>query len=201
MKKKVAISFDVEATSDSPATGSCIMVGFAVVRVDAIPDPKEQWIIEKKRWCIIDYNPRGARCVKEFWDKYPENLAYIEANAVSPLIVAQEISDYLANLPYDWFFVADPASFDWQWLNQLYDRFGPENKTYLGYKAICMDGMEKALSYMGYSDEFIDDLITPPPEFNLHMTHLSDDDAAYQAYGYLKLRRFLEGINKHASCL
>ena len=34
----------------------------------------------------------------------------------------------------------------------------------------------------------------PPPEFGLKMTHLSDDDAEYQAYGFLVLMHELRTV-------
>ena len=89
----VAISFDVEATADSPAVGSCNMIGFVVVDVNAVPTPDKKWVLHKKRWCIKEYNGRGYRCMREFWDKYPENLKYIEDHAQVGYIVAREISE------------------------------------------------------------------------------------------------------------
>lgn len=83
--------------------------------------------------------------MREFWSKHLDNLKYIEENAIEPEIVARQISDLLTELSkeYEWYFVADPASFDWAWLSHFYDKFGPVDRTYLGYKAICMDGMGK----------------------------------------------------------
>ncbi|MEX0597679.1 MAG: hypothetical protein WD512_14400 [Candidatus Paceibacterota bacterium] len=204
VKPRLAISFDIEATSDTPATGSCIMIGFVGLLETAIPKVGEPWTLFKKQWCIKDYKGRGERCMKEFWAKYPKNLSYIEEHAQDPTLVAKEISDLLANLnqTYEWYFVADPASFDWAWLSHLYDKFGPVDKTYLGYKAICMDGMQKAALALSsrFDGSWLDNLITPPSEFNLKMSHLADDDAEYQAYGFLALLHFFR-YNKQREAL
>lgn len=50
---------------------------------------------------------------------------------------------------------------------------------------------------MGYSYSRIDNLMNPPNEFGLHMSHLADDDAEYQAYGYLKLVQELVKIGQN----
>lgn len=195
-KTKLAISFDVEATGDTPATASCNMLGLVGVLEDAVPSLTEKWVLFKKRWCIKEYNGRGERCMREFWDKHLDNLEYIISHAIDPYQVAQELSDFLSELSkeYKWYFVANPASFDWAWLSHFYDKFGPDNKTYLGYKAICMDGMEKSLGFMGYSDDYINKLMDPPKEYGLRMSHLADDDAEYQAYGYLRLVQKLKSL-------
>lgn len=197
-KPRLAISFDIEATGDTPATASCNMIGVVGVLEDTVPSNDKNWIVFKRRWCIKEYNGRGERCMREFWEKHLDNLKYIEDNAMDPEIVAKEISDFLAELSnkYQWYFVADPASYDWAWLSHFYDKFGPTDKTYIGYKAICMDGMEKALNFMGYTDNYIYELMEPPKEFGLQMSHLADDDAEYQAYGYLKLVNELIKIGK-----
>lgn len=195
-KPKLAISFDVEATGDTPATASCNMIGFVGVLEDSVPSLTKKWTVFKRQWCIKEYNGRGERCMHDFWDKHLDNLQYITQNEIDPYQVAKEISIFLAELSetYTWYFVANPASFDWSWLSHFYDKFGPVDKTYLGYKAICMDGMEKSLEFMGYSDKFINDLMEPPSEYGLKMSHLADDDAEYQAYGYLRLVQKLKSL-------
>lgn len=196
-KPKVFISFDVEATGDSPATGSCNMIGMVVVHENAYQNRKytdKSWVLHKKQWCIKEYNGRGERCMQEFWSKHTDNLDYIESHAQDPEYVAEDISNFLKELSntYDWYFVADPAAFDWQWLNSFYDKFGPHDKTYLGYKAICMDGIETCLRFlMG------DLVITVPKSADVHMTHLADDDAEYQAYYYMLLQKHMYMLKSH----
>lgn len=189
-KETVVISFDVEATGSSPVNGSMVMLGIVVVRESApIPDKNRKWYIDKQSWCIKEYNRRDERCMNEFWSKYPVNLRYILEIAKEPRIVAQEISNYLAELgkKYKYYFLADPASFDWAWLIDFYDRFGPNNKTNLGYKSICMDSMEKALNFMGIPHNTSEDA----KAYGLQMTHMADDDAEFQAYQYLMLMNIM----------
>lgn len=188
-KPKLALSFDVEATGTTPESGSMNMLGIVGVLETATPTLGAPWIVCKRRWCIVEYNRRDERCMREFWDKHWDNLMEITRNARPPAAVALELNDFLVELSaeYDWYFVADPASFDWAWLSQFYDRFGPASKLPIGYKATCIDGIEKALEVIGFTREQIRHVATPPAAFGLAMTHFADDDAHYQAYGYLSL--------------
>ena len=199
-KLKVFISFDVEATSDSPTTGSCNMIGMVVVpegayRALLYPEVRaeKKWVLYKKQWCIEEYNGCGERCMREFWSQHLDNLKYIEDHAQPPHIVAADISNFLKELSLtcDWYFIADPAAFDWQWLNSFYDKFGPADKTYLGYKAICIDGIETALRFLGEMP-----IINIPDSANVKMTHLADDDAEYQAYHFMLLQRHMDGLRQ-----
>lgn len=202
-KPVVVISFDVEATGTSPENGSMNMLGLTVIPENAyktignysnnksLIDGKS-WYIDKKQWCIKEYNGREERCMQEFWSKYPDNLIYIIQNAKDPKVVARELSDYLAELSkkYQWYFMADPASFDWQWLNHFYDKFGSSDKTWIGYKSRCMDSMEKTLDILGIDC----DTKKQVEAFGVRMTHLADDDSEYQAYQYLLLLRIIHNI-------
>lgn len=198
-KPKLVISFDVEATSRSPHSGSCNMIGMVGVLENTVPTkvvpttgtPEQPgWVLFKKQWCLTEYNGRSLTCMTEFWDHHKDVLFHIQKNARQPDVVMNEISDLLTKLDeeYEWYFMADPASFDWQWLNTLYDRYGRKNKFPIGYKAICMDGMEKAILAMGFP---IPDTRPTEGYEHLKMSHFADDDAEYQAYQYLILRKFL----------
>lgn len=46
-KKRLAISFDVEATGDTPATASCNMIGFVGVLEETVPAVGKNWIVFK----------------------------------------------------------------------------------------------------------------------------------------------------------
>jgi len=177
------------------------MIGMVVVleneflRLKEIEENQEinktkKWYLYKKAWYIKEYNPRGERCMREFWSQYPNNLEHIERHAQEPAIVAKDISTFLSELSekYDWYFVADPAAFDWQWLNSFYDKFGPSDKTYLGYKSICIDGMEMCL-------RFLDEMHSIQVD-HIKMTHLADDDAEYQAYYFMKLQAHIHEVKQ-----
>lgn len=204
-KPKVFISFDVEATSDSPTTGSCNMIGMVVVLEDAYramrhPDfhAEKKWVLYKKQWCIEEYNGRGERCMREFWSQHLDNLKYIEEHAQPPHIVAADISNFLKelSLTYDWYFISNSAAFDWQWLNSFYDKFGPADKTYLGYKAICMDGIETGLRFIDAIPYGELRTMIIPNSANIKMTHLADDDAEYQAYYFMMLQRHMNALRQ-----
>lgn len=198
-KETVVVSFDIEATGTSPANGSMIMYGMTIVKENiyghlAHMYKSDKWYIEKKAWYIKEYNGREERCMNEFWAKYPANLEHITKMAQNPEIVAKEMSDYFKQLgeKYNYYFIADPASFDWSWFIDFYDRFGPSDKTYIGYKSICMDGMEKALNFMGIKHNTAKEA----EDFGLKMTHFADDDSEFQAYQYLMLIRIMKSKGK-----
>jgi DNA polymerase III epsilon subunit-like protein len=190
-KENVLISVDVETTGESPVTSSCVMIGCVVFKnVDVDSETLDtDWIIEKKRWCIdeVPGRPMSERCRKEFWSNNSELWNYIKQNCVSPTVAMESFTNWYGDLlsKYNCVFIARPSSFDWQWLNCIYDEFGPTKKPLLPYSVTCVSTMCK---FLGMID--VDWNKTIKPLFDhprLKMTHFSDDDAAYQAYMYLRI--------------
>lgn len=93
-------------------------------------------------------------------------------------------------IAYTCVFIARLASYDWQWLNCLYEEFGPENKPKLPFSIRCISTMWSACEMLINSK----DINMEHP--TLHATHYADNDAAYQAYMFLRLCHLLRDI-KH----
>ncbi|QKF94356.1 ribonuclease H [Fadolivirus algeromassiliense] len=187
-KQKIIISVDVEATGDSPATSSCVMIGAVAVLDDIVPDPtkKGDWVISQKAWCIseIENKPPSKDCWNGFWLKNQELWNHIKAQQLSPFQAMAEFAAWYRELnkKYVVRFLAKPASYDWQWINALYDEYGPENKLKLPFSIICLSSLLKVVDIVGADWKDID--LRDP---TMPHTHYADEDALGQAYAYLKL--------------
>lgn len=191
----IYISIDVETTGESPITSSCIMIGCVAFRnYDiTIDTPDETWIIDKKRWFIneIKDRPMSEKCRISFWDKQPKLLEFIKMNAVDPCIVMKSFADWYKDLTekYNCVFVARPASFDWQWINCIYDEFGPKDKPILPFSIICISSLKKIFDIIGLDQDFVKKLLIHP---RFELSHFADDDALYQAYMYLRIINWIK---------
>lgn len=187
-KQQILISVDIEATGDSPATSSCVMIGAVAVLDNINPDPikKSDWVISQKAWCIseIKGKPPNADCWKNFWLKNMELWAHIQKNQVSPNQAMSEFAKWYGELAdkYTVKFLARPAAYDWQWINALYDEYGPNNKPKLPFSAICSSSLLRVIDLVGVDRKTLD--LEDP---TMPHTHFADEDALGQAYAYLKL--------------
>lgn len=190
-KETVYISVDVETTGESPVTSSCIMIGCVVFRdydVD-VNTPNEEWIIDKRHWCLqeVKGRPMTEKCRSTFWNKHIDLLEYIRSNASEPSHIMLKFALWYKNLleKYNCIFVARPASFDWQWINCVYDEFGPSDKPSLPFSITCISTLKKVAEMFGMPSSHIE-------HHNIHMTHYADDDALYQAYMYLRINNWIK---------
>ncbi|XWV26566.1 hypothetical protein QJ857_gp0501 [Tupanvirus soda lake] len=195
-KENVFVSIDVESTGDSPSTSSCVMIGCVVFRnIDVMKETSDaEWIVDKKRWCIeeIPGRPMSDRCYREFWSKNQELWKYIKSHAVDAKTAMKSFSDWYSHLlsSYNCTFIARPSSFDWQWINCIYDEFGPDNKPPLPFSIICISSIIKSFGFIGLNWE---NIIKPHLDNQKYvMTHYADDDALYQAYIFVKTIAWLK---------
>jgi len=188
---KVLLSVDIEATGESPTTSSCVMIGCVVFReMDVMPEtPIENWLIEKKAWCIkeVENRPASQRCISEFWVKHPELMAHIKNNAIHPTDAMLDFANWFKNLSakYKVTIVARPASYDWQWINCLYHEFGPKDKPRLPFSIVCLSTIYRTIEMLvpNVTTQLWSSYLYHP---TIKMTHFADDDAACQAYMYLR---------------
>ena len=195
-KETIYISVDVETTGASPCTSSCNMIGCVVFKdINITPEtPQPEWIIDKKHWCIreIPGRPMTKVCNDSFWIKNRDLLEYINTNAIDARDAMIDFSNWYKfySDKYNCVFIARPSSFDWQWINCLYEEFGPANKPVLPYSIICLSSIFKTAIMLG-----IDWNNTIAPLFEhptIKLTHYADDDALYQAYMYLRITHWLK---------
>ena len=130
-------------------------------------------------------------CYQQFWSKNLEVLEYIRKNEVDPTTAMESFARWYSDLKgkYNCTFVARPASYDWQWINALYDEFAPINMPPLPFSITCISTINKLLVELGVShNDIIKPLITHP-KFN--NTHYADEDALHQAYMYLRMLNWM----------
>jgi hypothetical protein len=199
VKRRVAISFDVEATGPAPTTNSCVMLGFVAVFEDVTePNPYDTtgWLVDRCQWCLQEYRPADSKCWNDFWSNNLNVWEHIQANALSPYQVMREFHDWFdaLNQAYTVRFVAKPAAYDWQWLNCLYAEFGPADKLDLGFKATCLSTMLHVCELAGADRNTLHREISFT---GFKHTHMADEDALQQGYQFLKLNGW---IQKHLKC-
>jgi hypothetical protein len=197
-KINAILSVDIEATGNSPCTSSCVMIGCALVKdfggkFDPDPNKQAEWLLEKKAWCIKEQSnrPPEKRCWEQFWLNNMNVWKHVQDHAISPNEAMLQFHEWYRSIieKYNIKVVCKPSSYDWQWINCLYDEFGPENKLTLPFSCLCLSTMYRMLEFIGCKRSFITKLTSHE---NFKHTHLSDDDALEQAYAYLKMSYFIK---------
>jgi hypothetical protein len=188
--RRVIISIDVEATGKSPATSSCVMIG-AVAMLEGVDPDETEYVVSKRQWCIEEQEGKGRdkRCWEEFWLKNMPVWEYIQEHKRPPESIMAEFASWYAGLSRKYTglqFVMKPASYDWQWINALYDKYGPADKPTLPFSNICLSTLIKATRDKTKMSGNVLNRLTKCPDFE--HTHMADDDAHEQGYRYLKLR-------------
>lgn len=195
MSTPVIISFDVEATDDSPTTGSVVSIGMVAIRENA--DPESDFIVDEKQVYIREYNSRSDRCMRDFWQKFGmDKLEYtqdpIRSKHVKEAVV--DIYNFVENIrnnPAYIFkgFAAKPAAYDWQWLNTIFSMHKTDDMKSLGFKAKCISQMIDDVE-MAYNKEYVMNVLKECPH-GWTNSHDSLEDAKYQGWMYLVLRKSL----------
>ena len=201
VKRPVIVSLDVEATGTSPVTSSVVMIGMVAVWGDARPDPatdRSEWVIDEKFWCLKQQHDRkpSEACWTEFWLKNMTVWDFIQQHQMDNAQAMQEISDWLRALNKDKLvlrleFVAHPASYDWQWLNCVYDEFGAavRDKFPLPYSITCSSTLDKLLRRTASNERAYTDFLK---NNKMRHSHLAHEDALKQAYQYLRMLQWME---------
>jgi broad specificity phosphatase PhoE len=206
-KPLVVVSLDIEADGPSPVTNSCLQLGLVVLALPSGDEPgypvpgDYSWLVERRGWCLEPQPGRVAdeRCMEEFWANNKGQLAHIRAHAQPAPVVMAEFAAWYAALLEKYTvkaWVAKPASYDAQWLNALYEEFGPVSgaapglapeasvskptKPTLPFSFTCLSTMYKMASLLGIHPRVSRDESLPH-------THDAVDDAAGQAFQFLAL--------------
>jgi hypothetical protein len=190
-KQRVFISLDIEADGPSPATNSCLMLGF-VVGLDNCIKPIEgdySWIVETKEWCLEPQENRVSdpRCMKEFWSKNSDILNYIKQHAQPASTVIAEFISWFAELRTKYIitaWVARPGSYDAMWLNTLYYQYSPVPRP---KRWMELPFSFKCISSMLYSAELAGIQLLDIRDNTLLHTHNALDDAKGQGFLYKAL--------------
>jgi hypothetical protein len=159
--------------------------------VDPIENP--HYVISKKQWCIEEQEGKGKddRCWTEFWLKNMNVWDHIQQNKESPTVVMAEFADWYRDLTTKYTglkLVMKPASYDHQWINALYDQYGPAGKPTLPFSNICISTIFSVMDVLRVDSKKLKELVKCP---DVSHTHFADDDAHEQGYTYLRLKTLL----------
>ena len=200
--RRAFISLDIEADGPSPATNSCLMLGF-VVGLDDGEAPIEgdySWILETKEWCLEPQEncAPDARCMNEFWSKNTDVLSYIQQRAQPASTVIAEFISWFAELRQKYIitaWVARPGSYDAMWLNALYYRYSPVPRP---KRWMELPFSFKCISSMLYVAELAGIKLPHARDNTLPHTHNAVDDAKSQGFIYKALCAILAKHGQNA---
>lgn len=134
-KPTLYLSFDIEADGKSPAVSSMLSFGLVIFNAEG----KE---IDKLQMNLYPSENRTPeeRCTKEFWDKNPHIKEFVEQNrqpqGALPRALKELWEKYSSHYKLKW--IANPAAYDWQWVNCIYDEFRDPSWPDIGYSAKCI---------------------------------------------------------------
>lgn len=137
MAPTVYLSFDIEADGPSPACNSMLSLGICGLDAEGTEIMKYQENIYPLIGHTMDAN------TKLFWDAQPEAWEFVNTNQVDYHDAMQKLSDELDRLKekgYTLKWIAQPAAYDWQWLNYYWNLCFNGHKP-LAYKAECISTM------------------------------------------------------------
>lgn len=173
-KPELHICFDVEATGESVSNGSCVQLALVlccpditystfpafietfVKRAEEEGDKQSEVIttlLSKTQfvWSFPDTRGVNRKTWDEFWLKNKNTWEQLRKKLTEPWDAMKELSDLLKLMSenYKIVWVASPAAYDWQWLKDLYETYGPMDKHPLGFKADCFSSYKKVVALLG----------------------------------------------------
>jgi hypothetical protein len=186
-KGTVCLSFDIEADGDAPSNSNMLSIGIVAF------DCTGSWKATFQR-NLFPHSTKvpDQRCMEEFWAKNPVASAFVKTNCVTPEQGMRELGEFFTTLKAKtgnakFWWVARPASYDWQWLNCYYHEFGPKEKPSLGFKARCISTMYDIYKEIHDLDGAAESAAWAEMTAGQAMTHNPLDDAKFQAVLYMSL--------------
>lgn len=187
-KKSIILSFDIEADGPSPLVNNCLMIGICAIdpSLDPIyPSNFNKFVIDSKEWCIKEQDGCVAdqKCIDEFWSKNMNIYNHIKKNEKDVKIVMQELNDWIRELQKKYNitkWIAKPSSYDFQWINCLFNKYLPKYPIQLPFSITCISTMLKTCEMLNIK---LNNLKTD----KLKHTHYALDDAIQQGYMYLRM--------------
>jgi len=185
-KPVVVIAFDVESRGSSLRRNGINACGICIVSAE------DGIVISKKRWHIAPMEGQvyEERCLKEFWEKYPELKEEFERDPVSPEQFAREFRDILNlyEITNEIFLLSDNPAFDAKCIDYYLDAAGMfsmqcwadgtghrkvhDSKSYIrGGMSLGFTGPQRITT-----KEIYKNMQKEPPEFQ-GTQHMPEDDA------------------------
>lgn len=196
-RPSVYIVYDVEADGPSPAENSCIQMGFVAFTLDYEQDFPSN-IVSSLDLCMEpDKDQTVDRDTSEFWDKFSDIRERIRINQTRPHEAIKRLECWLLKLSEAYKierFVAGPSSYDWQWVNCYWHKYGGGTDYSLGYSSECFSSLKRAMSYSKHiHKDNIDEIVGKYDDEYPH-THYALDDAMREAAQYFEFRKFLHNM-------
>lgn len=137
--------------------------------------------------------PPDPLTMQNFWNQRPDLWSAVQDGAVTPQVAMSNLAAWLSkHNKFRFLFVAKPAACDWMWFKCYYEKYGPPDKPDIGYYCHDLSALLRAYflthNIVGSTDQarFVAALSGGAP-----YTHRADEDALYQGYMYMNLRRLL----------
>jgi len=194
-KARVYFSFDIEADGKSPVFNSMLSFGCVVFDEQGREVDTMQMNLKPEEGKVAD-----PKCQEEFWDKNPEIVQFVQTNQQEPRALALAVGALYAKWEasgHKIVWVANPSSYDWQWLNAYYCRYfeAGRNMPDIGYSAKCIGTMlEMHRLRNGMTDDQADKYEAATMmalREKDHVAHNPEHDARVQGKWFFNLRAHL----------
>lgn len=184
-------SFDVETDGCSVVLNNLLSVGICFIK-------QSGQVIGELEYNIAARPDRAPepRCMTEFWAKNPRAWEYVHTNVVLAEWAMQDLSKRLTELAktYEIKWGAWPCCFDWAFLKNYYEQFGPVNKYDIGYDCIDFGSEYKSIAKaMGRPLKEV----TEPFKIVNAFQHSALSDARCQGIQYNNFCLWRRSLRKH----
>jgi hypothetical protein len=184
-QKTLYLSFDIEADGDAPSVSNMLSLG--IYGFDSTGKKVDEF---QRNIAPHATKKPDKRCMTEFWAKNPEAWAFVQTDQVTAEECMKQLAEWYTNLATTFSkikWVARPAAYDWQWLNNYYHEFGPKDKPSIGFKATCISTMWEVYKSLYELTKEKENKVWNHMTKGLKLTHNPLDDAKYQAQLFLNL--------------
>lgn len=188
--KTVYLSFDIEADGPSPARNNMISLGICGLDINC----NELYRYEANILPLVDHSVDPATMAR-FWDKNPVAWTHATSNQITCIQAMDRLADDLAKLTCDGYrfvWVAQPAAYDWQWLNYYWNYaidHDMQPSVSLGYKADCISTMFS--TYVSMKKNIDQTKLWNELYGHNPSDHVAYYDARHQGYVYVKLLKLI----------
>lgn len=194
-KPTVWFSFDIEADGPGPISNSMLSAGIVVLN-------KRGQVLEKFEVNIeARFDAQQDPDTMNWWKTQQEAWDYCHQNTVSPLDAMWQVGRLYDNWSegHQVKWVAQPACFDWMFLNSYYTAFASIGNPDIGYSCTCFSSLRKTWlkaldmttkEYKAVRAEWMAEF--HPDEELVEDSHRAVDDALFQGVEFLMLRSKME---------
>lgn len=186
-------SLDLETDGNNPLQHNMLSIGIALFNTNGSLVDTFYQNIKPQAGKVAD-----PKCMKNFWDKYPELYKEVCTNQVEPseamLLLDTWLKTYSRTMRVTW--VASPSCFDWMFLKCYFEAYGPQDKQELGFSCQCLPSLARGYAMLQRVSvsRVMNSLGGPRMPCDIHHA-LSD--AIYQGHCYMNLRHHIKMMTSH----